>query len=185
MWKDKVYEQLIREFSLPFTWEDLLADYKRSFPAHAAAFPGTIPMLKKLTEQGYKLGLITNGYTDFQSSNIDALGFRDYFDVILISEAEGLRKPDREIFMRAARMLQTDPEECVYIGDHPESDVEASQSAGMIGIWKEDKGYNEPSQAYGVIRKWSDLTVILEGLRWRGRNEWYEEGNRGRDDVRQ
>ncbi len=45
--------------------------------------------------------MITNGRETFQSSSIQGLGIQDYFDTILISEAEQIRKPQPEIFHRA------------------------------------------------------------------------------------
>ncbi|MFC0560141.1 hypothetical protein [Halalkalibacter alkalisediminis] len=30
----------------------------------------------------------------------------------------------------------------MFVGDHPENDVEAAQRVGMIGIWKQDAQFN-------------------------------------------
>ncbi|NOV02217.1 HAD family hydrolase [Paenibacillus planticolens] len=59
-------------------------------------------------------------------------------DTVLVSEIEGLRKPDPEIFLRALNNLGVQPNEAAYIGDHPENDVGASRRVGMKGIWKKD-----------------------------------------------
>lgn len=99
VWKDKVYQELIKEFELPFEGEQLLTDYKRSFSSFTVSFHGVIVLLESLINKGYKLGMITNGFGDFQTSNIQALEIEKYFDVILISEVEGLRKPDPAIFI--------------------------------------------------------------------------------------
>ncbi len=45
VWKDKVYQHLIAEYRLPYTWEELLDDYLNGFPKHALSFPNTIPLL--------------------------------------------------------------------------------------------------------------------------------------------
>jgi putative hydrolase of the HAD superfamily len=46
----------------------------------------------------YRLGMITNGRTHIQYGKIDQLGIRDPFELILVSEEAGLRKPDPRIF---------------------------------------------------------------------------------------
>jgi putative hydrolase of the HAD superfamily len=161
VWKDKVYQELIQEFDLPLDWNELLTDYKNGFCKHAIPFPNTFEILEQLKQQGYKLGMITNGFGDFQSSNIHALGIQKYFEVILISELEGIRKPDPAIFLRAAELMSVLPEECVYVGDHPINDVIASRNAGMKGIWKEDTFYKEQIKYDGVVRNLLDIKEIV------------------------
>jgi putative hydrolase of the HAD superfamily len=139
-----------------------LSDYKAGFSAHAISFPNTVKLLKRLQQKKYKLGMISNGYGDFQTRNIQALGIEKYFDVILISELEGIRKPDPAIFIKAADQLKVLPEYCVYVGDHPTNDVIASRNVGMRGIWKEDLYYTNPFVCDGVIRNLLELEGILE-----------------------
>lgn len=45
-------------------------------------------MLEELKSSNFLLGIITNGYGQFQMDNIKALGIEQYFDVILVSEWE-------------------------------------------------------------------------------------------------
>lgn len=59
--------------------------------------------------------MITNGFTDFQWMNIKALGIDHYFDTILVSEQEGIKKPHKDIFLRALKALDVSAEESVYI----------------------------------------------------------------------
>ncbi|MDH6672258.1 putative hydrolase of the HAD superfamily [Paenibacillus sp. LBL] len=162
VWKDRVYQELIKEFDLQLDWNELLADYKNGFCKYAIPFPNTFEILEKLKEQDYKLGMITNGFSDFQSSNIHALGIQKYFEVILISEVEGLRKPDPAIFLRAADLMKVLPEECVYVGDHPINDVTASKNAGMKGIWKEDTYYIDQFEYDGLVRDLLEIETIIE-----------------------
>lgn len=39
VWKDRVYQELIKEFELPLDWNELLADYTSGFSKHAVPFP--------------------------------------------------------------------------------------------------------------------------------------------------
>ncbi|MCR8842084.1 HAD family hydrolase [Paenibacillus sp. SC116] len=164
VWKDKVYQQLIEEYQLhQLEWETMLADYIEHFPKFAVSFPNTVKILDWLKEQQIKMGMITNGFTHFQTANLESLKIRDYFDEILISQQEGTRKPEIEIFLRALKRLKVEPEEAMYVGDHPINDVQASIDVGMKGIWKRDKGYSHKVEADAVIEDLIQLREIIAG----------------------
>lgn len=144
VWKDKVYKQLVDEFNITkLTWEVLLQDYLNEFCNHCIPFPNLHNMLDELKNNNFKLGIITNGYGQFQRDNIKALQIEHYFDTILISEWEGMKKPHPEIFVKALKEIHVPPYEAVFIGDHPENDVKAAQHVGMTGIWKNDAQWNK------------------------------------------
>lgn len=164
VWKDKVYQQLKLEFDLALQWEDLLEDYMEQFSSHCAGFPNLHELLTYLKHSGFKLGLITNGYGAFQTKNTEALGISTYFDTILVSEIEGLRKPDPEIFHRALHRLGVQSNEAAYVGDHPRNDVWASRSVGMKGIWKEDIHFEGDFERDYTIRDLMELKDYLEKL---------------------
>ncbi|WP_054022936.1 HAD family hydrolase [Bacillus sp. FJAT-28004] len=168
VWKDIVYQELIREFELRLDWNMLLDDYKKGFSNHAVSFPNMIELLVSLKDKGYKLAMITNGFGDFQASNIHALKIARYFDEILISEREGLRKPDPAIFLRATEKLNVEPAACVYVGDHPVNDITASKATGMRGIWKEDTYYTESFEYDAKVKDLIEIGHILEQWKSRG-----------------
>lgn len=144
VWKDKVYQQLVKEFYITeLTWEELLQDYLTDFKNHCVAYPNLVPMLEELKSRNLRLGMITNGRGQFQLDNIKALGIETYFDRILISEWEGLKKPDPEIFKRALMQLNVSPHESIFVGDHPEYDVKGAQQVGMKSVWKIDSHWPE------------------------------------------
>ncbi|MDP7980635.1 HAD family hydrolase [Bacillus sp. WLY-B-L8] len=139
VWKDKVYEQLLREYAISsLTWEQLLEDYINNFQHHCTPFPHMENVLQELKNRGLLLCMITNGFTEFQLLNIRSLGIEKYMDTILVSEQEGMKKPQAEIFLRALERLGVKPEESIYIGDHPENDVIGARNVGMYAIWKKD-----------------------------------------------
>ncbi|MBT2761143.1 HAD hydrolase-like protein [Paenibacillus sp. ISL-20] len=59
------------------------------FQQNCVDFPNLHATLDSLKGKGIKLGLITNGYGEFQYSNIRGLGIEPYFDLNVISEWEG------------------------------------------------------------------------------------------------
>lgn len=67
VWKDKVYQQLIQEFDISkMTLEDLLQDYISEFGFNCVPFDNLIQMLEDLKSKNVLLGMITNGYGQFQ-----------------------------------------------------------------------------------------------------------------------
>ncbi|SES67655.1 putative hydrolase of the HAD superfamily [Oceanobacillus limi] len=124
VWKDKVFQQLVHEFNITgVTSEELLQDYIRNFKHYCVPFSNLIPTLEVLWEENITLGLITNGKGHFQMNNIRALGIEAFFETILISEWEGIKKPDPQIFEKALELLGVSPAESIFVGDHPENDM--------------------------------------------------------------
>lgn len=62
-------------------------------------------------------------------------GIAEFFEVIVISEEEGLRKPNAELFHRTCSKLAARPEDCLYIGDTLLEDIEGATGAGLSALW--------------------------------------------------
>jgi len=164
VWKDKVYQQLTREFHISnLTWEELLDDYIGKFRYNCVPFDHLIQTLDALKSSGIHLGMITNGYGHFQMENIKALGIDSYLDIILISEWEGIKKPDPDIFKKALSRLHVLPEQSIFVGDHPINDVQAAKSIGMKGIWKRDPQWEKVAADY-TIGNLNELPFVIKEL---------------------
>ncbi len=105
--------------------------------------------------------MITNGFTDFQWMNIKVLGIDHYFDTILVSEQEGIKKPHKDIFLRALKALDVSAEESVYIGDHPGNDVLGARGAGMHAVWKKDAFFDGNFTGSYVIEDLKELLNVI------------------------
>ena len=138
--KRQVFRMLESEFRMPpGTGRRLLDDYETHFPHIAVPFPKAHQTLASLRDSGIKLGLATNGPITSQQPKIDGLGIAGYFGTVLISGAEGVSKPDPEIFRRAVSRLGVTAEETVMVGDNPVADIGGAKSFGMKAIWKRDE----------------------------------------------
>ncbi len=164
VWKDKVYQQLVNEYNIStLTADYLLQDYLNEFNKHCVPFPNLLSTLEHLKNSNLSLGIITNGFGQFQMDNIKALRIDSYFDAILVSEWEGIKKPDPQIFHRALERLQVKPFESIYVGDHPTNDVKAARDAGMKAIWKKDDQWKEADADY-IIDDLLELCAIVKAL---------------------
>ncbi len=165
VWKDKVYQYLVTEFQITsITWQALLNDYETQFQFHCVPFIGLVEMLDTLKQQGYRLGMITNGRGDFQASAISGLGIQDYFDVILISEIEQVRKPEAEIFDRAMTRLGCSAQDSVFVGDNPEADIMGAKNAKLRTIWKRSQLWQTAEGADAIIDRLMEIPSILENF---------------------
>ncbi|SDL93944.1 HAD family hydrolase [Sediminibacillus halophilus] len=160
VWKDKVYQQLVNEFSIKsVSWQELLDDYISQFRHSCIPFPNLVSVLETLKNKRLKLGVITNGRYPFQLDTIKALGVERFFDLLLISEKEGIRKPDPAIFHRASKQLNVPLEKCLFVGDHPKKDIAAAGNTGMVTVWKKTTGDSAKEADY-TIRHLEELLEI-------------------------
>jgi putative hydrolase of the HAD superfamily len=153
---------VIARFGIPSDVADtLLNDYRAGFPNACLLFPDAVRTLSCLRTSGLKLGLITNGSIRMQSRKLQSLALAPMFDTILISAAEGISKPQPQIFHRALERLNTSPARSVFVGDHPEIDVAGARAAGMQAIWRRDPSGSRMIEADGLIDELSDLLTWL------------------------
>jgi putative hydrolase of the HAD superfamily len=163
VWKDKVYQSLVTEFAIEgMSWQSLLEDYEMQFQYHCLPFQFLTVTLNELKQKGYVLGIITNGRGLFQARAIDRLGIRDYFDTILISEVEQVRKPQVEIFQRAMDRLGVLALDSAFVGDNPEADIAGAKGAMMKTIWKRNSLWTEAKGADAMIDELNEIPSILK-----------------------
>lgn len=157
VWKDRVYQQLVAHFQLDVSPEVLLDDYLTRFAKTSVLFPGTKSMLTSLAST-YRLGLITNGRSDLQRSVIDHHQLTSFFNPILISEEVGLSKPEPALFLRPVQAFGLEPEQVLFIGDHPLHDVAAAKAVGMPALLK------STAPVEGTLHDWSQLSTFITRL---------------------
>ena len=160
--RKELFTSICARFEGPSGLADtLLDDYRAGFPRACLLFPDAAQTLSSLRASGLKLGLITNGSVRMQSAKLACLALSAMFDTILISDAEGISKPKRQIFDRALERLNVIPAHAVFVGDHPEVDVAGARAAGMRAIWRRDSSVSRVVEADAVIEELGDLLTLL------------------------
>ena len=138
------YTQYSRQEVIELSWRDFLAHfdldvsqaqklaeaYWAAFCASSALNPGAREIVEKLAEH-FRLGMITNGYSDSQRGRLMAAGWGDRFNPLLISEEVGVAKPDARIFEMALDQLALGAENVLYVGDSLSHDREGCLRAGI------------------------------------------------------
>lgn len=97
-------EEYFPEMIALWGWEShppvelLCRHFNEHYGEHVALFPDAIPTIQALKEQGYLLGVVSNGPSVLQNKKLDTAGIRDLFDVVAVSGDYGIHKPDRRLF---------------------------------------------------------------------------------------
>ena len=94
-------------------------------------------LVRRLRAGGVRTGLLSNTEAPAMAFFLE-LGY-DVFDALTFSCAEGVFKPEREIYERAAGQLGVTPERCVLLDDRLDF-VEGARKAGMPGVVYEGLG---------------------------------------------
>jgi putative hydrolase of the HAD superfamily len=143
--KREVYDVVANEFGLSIAVRDqLVSSFLAEYPRHCQLGVGVMMTLRELRQRGKRIGIITNGAALVQNAAIDALGLRGGMDAILISETEGLRKPDPALFRRAADRVGVPVDRCCFVGDHPVTDTAGAIAAGCQAFWKRTSYWRAP-----------------------------------------
>ena len=111
-----------------------------------------------------KLGIITNGFTELQQVRLERTGFRDHFDVLIISEQVGVAKPHPEIFEYAlSAMGHPSRERVLMVGDNPDSDILGGLNAGLHTCWVNADNKPEPTdiKPHYQVSSLSELESLL------------------------
>lgn len=136
------YATLIRHFldlwpaEIPADPERALWRFYHGFAAGGVLYPDVLSTLTALRQRGYLIGIITNGNRVPQTCKIDHSGLRPYVDLMMLAGEEAVQKPDSAIFRMAAARLGVPPSACLFVGDHPITDLQGAQNAGFSVVGK-------------------------------------------------
>lgn len=116
------------------------ADFERAFDQFLVALPvERLAALRRMRAEGRRTYMISNtnpimydGWIK-QAFMQEGLHVGDYFDGIVTSFAEGVCKPDPELFETVLRRYGLNPEETVLLDDS-EANCEAARGLGMRAV---------------------------------------------------
>jgi HAD superfamily hydrolase (TIGR01509 family) len=111
--------------------------------------PHVLEVLTELRHRKVRIGL-----TSDCSAELPALWnrtpFPPLFDAPVFSCVVGARKPDPAIYLEACRLLQVQPQECLYVGDGGSRELSGAAAVGMSPILFFDENEREGSDAHRV-----------------------------------
>ena len=95
-----------------------------------------------LKQKQIPMGVITNGPTEHQLKKVKKLGLYDYVEPkrVLVSQATGFQKPQKEIFNLAAEQFDMNPATTLYVGDSYDNDIIGAFRSGWHSMWFNHRG---------------------------------------------
>lgn len=143
--KENVFQNLI-EIYPDISIESLKSMYRLHRP-NFKRYSYIKAFLNELKKKGYKLGLITDGFSITQRNKINSLGIENIFDLIIISEEFGSEKPSYKNYVAFHRF---NTEKYYYIGDNLKKDFITPNKLNWITICLLNDGNNIHLQDFDI-----------------------------------
>lgn len=147
-------------------------NYWETVENHTNLFPEASEVLNNLSENDYKLAIITN--TQGQKGSFTHRIRRypeitSFFSTVIVAgEDEIPPKPDAKAFSICLKKLNVAANEAVYVGDDWRNDISGARDAGLHPIWLQhhsvDRNYPDIKEKIPVITFLTDLLPQLEKL---------------------
>lgn len=157
----------LEQHDLPAGWLPELVDVLRYHQPRLKLPPTSRRVLHVLREEGWRLGVLTNGPRSIQAAKVQALGLASLVDVVGYASiiGAGRGKPDPETFAWMARQLSVPASRTVFVGDSEECDVSGAAAAGMLSVrctaWTASPA---PTTARAVVERLRRVPAIASSL---------------------
>lgn len=125
-------------------------------------YPGAVDTLVSLKKKNARLGLVsdTDGLEGMKRRRLELSGIEKFFDAIVVSGEDTKEvKPDKAPFIRVCDLLNVSPDNCVYIGDNPNVDVNGAKQVGMKTIL-----IINPNTGFGTTKNGADYILKRENF---------------------
>lgn len=143
-WWREVVEKTLAEVAPAMSELDRDNYFEIAYEHFAAAgvwelYPDVVDVLEELRTR-FQLAVVSN-FDGRLRMILEHLGISKFFSRVFVSSEIGADKPDPEIFRRALRLLKLKPNQALHVGDDPERDWKAAESAGLP-VFKLDRDQN-------------------------------------------
>lgn len=113
-----LYETCIEEFE---------SHYAKHMQNRTVPFDGILELLKNLSDNGYKLAIVSNKFDDAVKGLCKHF-FSDYIQIAIGESKQIARKPAPDTVLKAIKELRSTREDAVYVGDS-EVDIRTAANA--------------------------------------------------------
>ena len=135
--RDDLFALAAMRFGIDAAVDELVAEYRRDLAGHVRVDDDVAVALRVVRAAGWRIGIVTNG-GELQERKILASGLAPLVDGWAVSGIEGVRKPDRALFVRAAARAGApldDRREVWVVGDDPVADIGGGHDLGATTVW--------------------------------------------------
>jgi FMN phosphatase YigB (HAD superfamily) len=151
-----------------FDWGDTVMRDFRVYEGPMACWPrveavaGAKDALRALHPR-HRLALATNASESDEALVRRALGrvgLDSFFELVFVSSALGVEKPDPRFFAGVLAGLRLPPPQVVIVGDNYDNDVRGAKAAGLWTVWFNPGGCAAPAGAAQHDAEISDLSQL-------------------------
>ena len=110
--------------------EEKEENFRRKATGNIKPFPGALSLLHAIKSGNFKLGLVSSAPMDNIDLVLSECNLKDIFTCVVFGQEVSASKPSPEIYLLAAKKLESIPNDCTVIEDSPLG-VKAAKTAGM------------------------------------------------------
>lgn len=122
---------------------------------------GVLPLLQALQKQGMKLAVASSSPRKQMEQVLQACQIMDYFDILYSGCDTKKGKPDPEIFIQSATMLEVEPKHCVVLEDSYNGVLAAHRARMKVIAIRHDEYDMDLSLADYVISSYDEVYPFL------------------------
>ena len=111
-------------------YPELLMAYADAIDRHTALYPGVVPALDALRQQGYKIGICTNKPESLAETLTQRLGIRDLFGALVGADTLAHRKPHPAPYLETLRRIGGTVAGSFLLGD-TQTDLDTARAVGV------------------------------------------------------
>ena len=165
---DVMWEQIIRNKNLVLDIAETTAltikeslPFLRSLPK-IDPMPGLIDLLEKLKEIQFPVAVASSSDPETIDIMLSKSGLKKYFDYAVSSVEAGKSKPEPDVFLYTAKLLNVEPENCLVIEDS-KNGIKAAKAAQMLCIAYNgaSTGEQDNSQADMKFGHFSEMEIKI------------------------
>ena len=130
-------------------------------PTRNILFPDTIEVLDYLSDKGYHLHIITNGFEETQHCKLRNSGLDRFFTHVITSEGSNSLKPKKEIFEYAFQKANAARAQSIMIGDSVEVDIQGGINAGIDQVYVNHIGLESSIHPTYTVHSLQELKDIF------------------------
>ena len=138
--------------------------YRQVMARHSLPDAAVNDFLARLNSQGMPWGIVTNGNGRNQRDKCRLTGLAALTSFTIVSEEQGYAKPDPRIYQDAMSALGLEaPEQVLFVGDNPVTDIEGARAFGMRTVWV-SRGKQFPTELQPpdhIVEHVLDLASVL------------------------
>ena len=123
--------------------------------------PGAFQILEYLSEKGYILHILSNGFQEVTHRKCELSGIKNYFKTITSADEINIRKPHSEVYEYALNKANAKSEESMMIGDDWIADVEGGRAFGLEVVFFDVFNDNFEAEGVKVIKKLDEIKNLL------------------------